>query len=115
MAFFIGLIQVVVVAFGLFYVAQMMLRSVNPERSFGWCLTVGIMSFGVMVVHKLLDNGINIPFNTVLLFILALGGMDANMDKDEAQFFIPTIKKARWFAIVGGLAGWLTHAEVVKM
>ena len=114
MNFLVGLALVIAGAFAMFYVAQAMLKSTNPERPFGWCLTVGIMSFGVMVIYRLLDYGINIPFGTVVLFILTVGGMDSNFDESLANYFKPAIKKARCFAATGGFLGWMTYAKYVN-
>ena len=113
--FLFSVAKVIFGAFCLFYIANSMLKSVNPEKPIGWCLTVGAMTFLVMFLYRLLGQSVGTPSYTVLAFVVIMGGMSANFDESFAEFVGPAIKKARYFAIAGGFVGWLTYAERVAV
>lgn len=115
MSLLIDIAQVIFGAFVMFTFANSRFRLATTSAPTRWCLLVGFMTFGVMLFYRLINHDINVPSFTVLLFIITMSGMDANLPKGLELVAMPTIKKARRFAIGGWILGSLTFAEIVTM
>lgn len=115
MDFFLALLKVIGGTFLLFLIANSFIKPATADKPFGFYLLLAFLTFGTMVFYRQTGHTINVPSYTVLAFIIVLGGMDANFTEEFAERAKKVLSRGRWFAAGGGLAGWLTFAEVVKV
>ena len=110
MEFIWAIIQVVLGAFVLFFLAKAAYLFFGVTNPWSWITLVGGLALANMLIHRFLGGTISPPFYTAVLFGITLYGLDQQVE------IAPKVTKRALYALaMSTVLGWLTFAELHQL
>lgn len=109
MDFVFGVLQVVIGAFILFWIARSSISYALSGHERGWFVLLFISTLVMVLIHRYLSHGISVPFYTAILFWIVVSGMVP----EDGSPLPDLLRKGRWSIVVGTLVGWVFYVEIV--